>query len=86
MKDYPLPKTFDESNKKQLISKLKELDDDSLWKILEVFDACFIGDCRHHQPDKCKYRPVRKMLGLTECEVYEHWLEYKREKKKIIQT
>ena len=48
---------------------MKHLSDKELWKIIEVFDACI--ECWDWAPRRCKYRPLRKKLGLRECSNYE---------------
>jgi len=52
------------------------LNDRDLRKVLEVFDACM--ECWRPDPERCKYRPVRKKLGLGECMVYEAKQSYKK--------
>ena len=66
--DYELPITFSKKHKKEILKNLRNLDDDSLWEVAKIFDFC--GDCWHWEPEKCELRPIRKKLGLGECEVY----------------
>lgn len=65
------------------ISKLKKLNNKDLRKIIEVFDSCI--ECWDNQnPEKCELQPIRKKLGLKECDMIKQkkWIQ-KREEEKV---
>ncbi len=61
-------KTDNHKNKKEILEKVRNLSDKDLWEIVKLFDLC--SYCWHDKPEKCEYRPIRKKLGMGECNVY----------------
>lgn len=55
--------------KKSILKKVRALSDKDLLKVIEIFDVC--QECWMSHPEKCKYRPIRKRLGLDECHTFE---------------
>lgn len=51
---------------KKVLAKVRKLNDEELRKLVEVFDACV--ECWDPEPEKCKYQPIRKKIGLPPCD------------------
>jgi len=69
--DYELPITDTDEFKKEILSKVRNLDDDALWEIIKIFDFCEEGECWDSEPEKCWLQPIRKKIGLRECGLFQ---------------
>jgi len=52
---------------KTVLIKARQLSDRDLTKIIEIFDCC--QECWTDKPEKCRFRPVRKKIGLKELKI-----------------